>query len=264
MRHAAMTLLAVLALAGCDSQKTRDLKDFAYVDAVMAPKIPMRFALSTPDAKVELVLPPLIDRYPELHAKLYDDGKQELTEFLDHAVEDRKRYAAKGVSQPTPYERRVVWTITAITPHLISLRSAWSDDTGAAHPDHGSDVLLWDRLHNVILLPSELFKPDIDHAQLDDLLCQAVTRAKQARIGPTDPKSWSCPTWESSHAVLVPSTTPYRAGGLMFLFDPYTIGAYAEGDYDVLIPLSAFKSAIAPAWAADFAGSPAPTVKARP
>jgi hypothetical protein len=124
--------------------------------------------------------------------------------------------------------------------------------------------LLWDRLRNVTLLPSELFKPDIDHAPLDDLLCQATSKAKQARLGPTDPKSWSCPTWSGSHVVLVPSTRPYRAGGLMFLFDPYTIGAYAEGDYEVLIPLSAFQHALAPAWAADFAGSPAPMVRTRP
>jgi hypothetical protein len=56
---------------------------------------------------------------------------------------------------------------------------------------------------------------------------------------------------------------PYRAGGLLFLFDPYVIGAYAEGDYAVLIPLSDFQAAVAPAWAKDFEGSPAPGVASR-
>jgi hypothetical protein len=80
-------------------------------------------------------------------------------------------------------------------------------------------------------------------------------------MGPTDPKSWACPTWTDSHAVLVPSTQPYRIGGIMFLFDPYVIGAYAEGEYDVLIPLADFQQLVAPRWAADFAGAPAPTAQ---
>ena len=191
-------------------------------------------------------------------------GKAELLDFLKQAIEDRQRFAKKGVKQATPYERRVVWSITAVTPHLISLRNAWFDDTGGAHPNHGSDVLLWDRVHNVMLLQGELFKSDVDTTVVDTLLCQATTRAKEARLGPTDPKRWSCPKFADGHAVMVPSTQPYRIGGMMFLFDPYTIGAYAEGDYEVLLPLTDFKSILAPAWAGDFAGSPAPSVRPRP
>jgi hypothetical protein len=256
-------LLAALVLLGCESKK-KLRAEFARDDkAVAAPPIPTHFALDTPDARTELSLPARIARYPELHAKLFNDGKQELMDFTKQAAGDRARYALKGIKQASPYERRVAWTITAVAPDLISLRDAWFDDTGGAHPDHGSEVLLWDRIHNTPLLQSELFKPELDTARLDDRLCQGVTRAKQARVGPTDPKTWTCPKWSDAKAVLVPSTRPYRIGGLMFLFDPYTIGAYAEGDYEVLIPLSDFQSTLSAAWAKDFTGSPAPTVKPR-
>jgi hypothetical protein len=263
-RAAILLLAAGLLLAGCENKK-RLTAQFAHDDAVIAaPPVPTHYALSTPDAQVNLALPEGIARYPGLHAKLFNDGKDELLDFLKHAIEDRRRFAAKGVKQATPYERRVVWTITAVTPHLISLRDAWFDDTGGVHPDHGSDVLLWDRVHNVALLQDELFKPDVDTAQQDAALCAATMRAKAARVGPSDAKSWSCPKFSDGHAVLVPSTRPYRIGGMMFLFDPYVIGAYAEGDYEVLLPLSDFQQILAPAWAEDFTGSPSPSVRPKP
>jgi hypothetical protein len=264
-RAAIILLAGAVVLTGCGPSKKQMTAQFAHDDAVVAaPPVPTHYALSTKDAQIALALPAGIQRYPELHAKLFNDGKQELLDFLKQAIEDRQRFAKKGVKQATPYERRVVWSITAVTPHLVSLRNAWFDDTGGVHPNHGSDVLLWDRAHNVMLLQNELFKPDVDTTAVDALLCQATIRAKAARVGPTDPKTWSCPKFGDGHAVMVPSTQPYRIGGMMFLFDPHTIGAYAEGDFEVLIPLADFKSILAPAWAGDFAGSPAPSVKPRP
>jgi hypothetical protein len=264
-RAAIILLAGVLVLTGCGPSKKQMAAQFAHDDAVVAaPPLPTHYALSTKDTQINLALPAGIDRYPELHAKLYNDGKAELLDFLKHAIEDRQRFANKGVKQATPYERRVVWSITAVSPHLISLRNTWFDDTGGAHPNHGSGVLLWDRVRNVMVLQAELFKPDADTAVVDTLLCQATTKAKAARLGPTNAKGWSCPKFADGHAVMVPSAQPYRIGGMMFLFDPYTIGAYAEGDYEVLLPLADFKSILAPGWAVDFAGSPAPSVRPRP
>jgi len=263
-RAAVIVLAAAVLLAGCESKK-KLTAEFAHDDAVIAaPPIPTHYAMNTPDAKVELVLPQGIAGYPGLHAKLYEDGRQELIEFVTEAIEDRQRFAKKGVKQATPYERRLVWTITSISPHLISLREAWYDDTGGVHPDHGQGVLLWDRVHNVEVLQSELLKADADTSALDADICAKITAAKTARMGPTDPKSWTCPTWTDARAVLVPSATPYRVGGMMFLFDPHVIGAYAEGDYEVLVPLADFQPVLSPDWAPDFKGAPAPTVKTMP
>lgn len=267
-RRAALLLLAAaLALAsvlgGCENKKTLAAQ-FAHDDAVVSgPPVPTHYELNTLDAKVAMTLPPNIDRYPGLHAKLFADGKQELIDFVTEAIEDRKRFAQKGVKQ-APYERRVVWTITAVTPHLVSLRNRWFDETGGAHPDHGSDVLIWDRVHNVQLLKSDLFKPDVDTQALDALLCQKIKAARQARLGAADPAGEVCPTWSDSRAVLVPSTRPYRIGGMMFLFDPYVIGAYAQDEYELLIPLADFRAYLAPQWAADFVGAPAPSVRPKP
>ena len=262
--RAALILLAALALLACESKKKRIAEYTADDKAVAAPAPPFRFARTSADAKVELTFPPGMDAYPELHRALFDAGKQELLDFAAQAKEDRARFARKGVSQPQPYERRVSWTVTAVTPNLVSLRSTWFDDTGGVHPNHGSDTRLWDREHFQMLLQSDLFQPDYDFTALNQTLCAAVRKAKQARLGPTDPNSWPCPKWRDSHATLVPSTQPFRIGGIMFLFDPYVIGAYAEGDYAVLIPQSDFQTALAPTRTAEFVGSPAPTLKPKP
>ena len=265
--RAAILILAVVsaswALVACEDKKALNTEFTAADKAVTAPAPGQLFNLTTPDARVSLVMPDGIARYADVQRALFDQEKRLLVDFTQTAKEDRKRLIENGKSQPQPYERRETWSITAVTPHLISLRGNWFADTGGAHPNHGSEVKLWDRDHGQFILPAELFKPDADFADQDKRLCAAVTKAKQARMGPNPPGRWSCPEWADAHFVLIPSSQPYRIGGLMFLFDPYVIGAYAEGDYEVLIPLADFQAKLNPAWASQFVGAPAPTVKPR-
>ena len=251
-------LFAAASLLGACHRAVQHIPDAVADAALGRPALPaLRYARATRDAVVGLTLPRAVEAYPELQAKLYDDGQRELDEFVAQAAEDRRHFRSKGVAQPKPYERRIVWAITAVAPHLISLRQAWSGYTGDVHPAHGSDVLLWDRVRNEIVLPSQLFRPDADAARLDALLCQAVRRAIAAHPRPDNLLPSHCPAWADSRAVLAPSAQAYRIGGLMFLFDPSVIGAYAQGDYQVLIPQTAFRDALAPGWAVDFAGDPA-------
>ncbi len=46
--------------------------------------------------------------------------------------------------------------------------------------------------------------------------------------------------------MLAPSTTPGKVGGLTALIDPYVVGPYSEGDYEVTVPASAFQALLAP------------------
>ena len=69
--------------------------------------------------------------------------------------------------------------------------------------------------------------------------------------------TWSCPKWADSQFVFAPSTAAGKIGGLVFLFDPYVLGPYAEGDYRVTVPLSAFAESLSPSYAEEFAGAPA-------
>ena len=72
-----------------------------------------------------------------------------------------------------------------------------------------------------------------------------------------DPLAWPCPKWADSDFVLAPSSAPGKIGGLVFLFDPYSIGPYVEGDWAIALPQAEFRAALAPQWAGEFAGAPA-------
>ena len=56
--------------------------------------------------------------------------------------------------------------------------------------------------------------------------------------------------------VLAPSQTPGRAGGLEFLIGPYIVGPFAEGAYQIVVPQTAFRGLLNPAFAGEFAGAP--------
>jgi hypothetical protein len=225
---------------------------------------PMSFAESTPDADVKLTLDPAIGAHSGLRGLIYDDGVKELKSFVAEAQNDRAHLAGKGM-ETRPYQRTVAWTLTAESSLLLSARKDWFDDTGGAHPNHGAEGLLWDIVGDRPVARRDLFRPDADQAALDAALCEAVKAAKRSREGAVaDVATWPCPKWADANFVLAPSTVPKKLGGLIFLFDPYVVGPYSEGGYEVTAPQSDFRAAVAPAYADEFAGEPKPAPAARP
>jgi hypothetical protein len=256
VRSALLAGLAALALAACHRKA-------APPPAPKAPE-PLGYSQTTPDAAVQLTLDPEIGKRPGLRLRLYGEGVKDLTAFLAQAHNDRASLAAKGIPD-APYERRITWTLTAATPRLTSARESWFDYTGGAHPNHGWNGLLWDVAGDHPIARIDLFRPGADQGPLDAALCKAIRAAKAERQGAVrigeDTGAWSCPKWADSNFVFAPSTAAGRIGGLEFLFDPYVLGPYAEGDYQVIVPQSAFHDALAPQYADDFAGDPAPPPK---
>jgi hypothetical protein len=229
-----------------------------------APPQPLSFARQTPAATVKLTLAAGFTAYPDLRKSLYDEGVRQLQGFVSSAQQDHQRLAAKGL--PTlPYERTVQWTITASTPDIVSAKKAWFEFTGGAHPNHGSDGLIWDVRQGLQILPGELFRAGAPRAPLDRALCDAIKAAKAARQGaqPVGP-NFPCPNWDDGDVVLAPSTVAGKFGGLTFLYDPYALGPYVEGDYAVTIPQETFRSALSPTYAALFSGAPGPAPQASP
>ena len=67
---------------------------------------------------------------------------------------------------------------------------------------------------------------------------------------------WTCPKAVSTPFVLAPSTTPGKAGGVVFLIGAYQIGPYSDGPYRLAVPQAVFRSLLNPAYADEFAGAP--------
>ena len=108
---------------------------------------------------------------------------------------------------------------------------------------------------------ADLFRPGADLSVLDKALCTAANAAKQARspgseTATLDGKMWTCPKAVSTPFVLAPSTTPGKAGGVVFLIGAYQIGPYSDGPYWIALPQSALRALLNPAYADQFDGAP--------
>ena len=213
------------------------------------------FQRATPDATVSLKLPDTVRQEPRLWSRLVRGDEAVLTRFLQRSRGDAASYAAEGRPDVRD-EEDIAYELAGRTGRLVGLIREGSSYSGGAHPNPFIQAVLWDRREQRIVDFSALFRKDADYARLDAALCEAVTSAKAARQGalPIGGPIWKCPTWRKSQAVLAPGTVPGKAGGLIFLFGPYEIGPYSEGEWRVAVPLGAFRSALSPAYAQEFAG----------
>lgn len=252
----------IVALGACERKPGTPPK--APVEAsVTTPKAaapapmarPLSFDQSDEAAKVALRLPAEIAGHPALHALLYDRETAGLKTFAAKAHADRE--ASDGKFPWRPYTRQSQWFLAADGAPLVGLRALWFEDTGGAHPNHGGSTLIWDNVANREIQPKALFRSDADMTVLDKAICDTVAEAKTHRAGATPLNDmFSCPKWNQTVLVLAPSTVPGKIGGLTVLIDPYVVGPYAEGDYEVVVPASTFQDLLAPAHAGAFGGAP--------
>ncbi len=256
MKTPTLAALALLtALTACD-QKPAKAPQATPAPATPAPLTrPLAFDQADETAKVALRLPAEISRFPALHVMLYDREVAALRAFVAKAQDDKK--TSDGSFPWRRYSRQGQWFLAADGAPLVGLRALWFEDTGGAHPNHGGATLIWDTAANSEVQPKALFRPDADMSALDKAICDAVATAKTHREGAVPLNAmFACPKWTETVLVLAPSTTPGKIGGLTAIIDPYLVGPYSEGDYEVTIPAAAFQAMVAPAYASAFGGAP--------
>lgn len=269
-RIAAALLIAAVALSACgrkDEEKAPAGPDGTgpapAAQTAAAAGAPFSFAQKTPAAEVSLKLPDALSAEPDLHASLYSDGVKDLRAFLDGAqasrAEEEGALEGDATGSAPPYARALEWAKAGETGKLLSLKQTVYEYTGGAHPNTAYGAVIWDKAMKRPVTPASLFRRGADYAALDRALCAAIEAAKSERLGQTVSMAeggWTCPTWRDSLFVLAASDQPGKAGGVTFLYGPYQIGPYAEGGYEVTVPQSVFRAALAPAYADEFAGRP--------
>lgn len=260
-------LFVVAALAAGLSACNRD-REPAPADPAVAPAAaavvtpadaaaPMAFESKTPWADVRLTLPDAIRPQTDLHARLYAEEVRRLRQFVEGAQGELTE-AGAATDRPK-YEKTITITVAAETAKLISLKRVDFDYSGGAHPNTLTSGLLWDKALKRRIGLADLLRKNADLTALDQALCSAINAAKRARVpdgaGITfDGKDFSCPRAADTAFVLTPGTVPGKAAGLTFLIGAYQVGAYAEGGYEIAIPVTGFRSLLAVAYADEFGG----------
>jgi hypothetical protein len=255
------------ALAGCnrDADEARAPLPPAKGDqsAVVTPAdaaAPFAFDNQNAFASVKLTLPQAIRTQPDLHARLYSTAVRDLRQFTEGAQADRTE--AGGDAGMAPYEKIITFDGVVETGKLFSLSRADYDFTGGAHGNTLYAGVLWDKALKRPVEGAALFRPGVDFAALDRALCAAVNAARRARDPQAAPltattKDWACPKASATPFVLAAGSVPGKAGGLSFLIGPYILGPYSDGSWTIVVPQSAFRPLLAPAYADEFAGEPA-------
>lgn len=220
-------------------------------------------------ATIDISLPGNIDKlHPDLAGEIRSRANRGTEAFIAAAQADRQSALEEGF-EFRPHSLDVNWTEAGPQAgRLAAFLGTYAAYTGGAHPNVSFDVLNWDRKQARLIVFEDLFE-DADAARTammqalkDGLLEQKRKRLEGTGISEDEMmNAWVAPAFEGNPVVFqgftfARSSEPDKAGGLIYHFAPYEVGAYAEGIYEVGISYEAFAGELKPAYAKAFGGDP--------
>ena len=270
----ATALLAVALLSACGKQQPAAPVQTPAPAPVPAPAAPVVVELKDvieqdPRFIVGITYPPGMARYPGLAEALraYSD-KARAT--LDQAL--AKTDAAR---QAGPYDLTLAYTLLADTPDLVAVSAGGAVFTGGAHAEPLVARFVWLPRENRMLTASALVPDpkgwtsisDYVREQLHAELSQRIDSdelppAERAQLMRTTGRMIDQGTKPSAEAFAMfePVLAPEggKLVGLKFVFPPYQVGPYVDGERVVEVPTSVLRPHLSPEFAAMFVDAPAP------
>lgn len=156
--------------------------------------------------------------------------------LVDEFVRDSEQNPPDERSGVQVYEMEISYSDIWVTPQLLSVQYGVYVYSGGAHGNHFSKTLTINLQTGNPVHLDELLKPGflkpLSHLVREEL-------RKDARLAENPNDEWfingTAPTADNYKNVVL------KSNGLLVQFDPYEIAAFAQGDFEVLIPYSAFR-----------------------
>ena len=138
----------------------------------------------------------------------------------------------------------LTWTVAAQTPRFLVLSASLYIYGGGAHGNTGFNALVWDRKANKAFEPQRMFsgKAALQTA-LGEPWCAALKAERAERLGEEasamieDDGIFPCPP-VADLVVLPSSSDGQRFDRIELIAAPYVAGSYAEGVYEVTLPVT--------------------------
>lgn len=153
------------------------------------------------------------------------------------------------------------WAVAADVPALLILQSDGYTYTGGAHGMPIIDTLYWDKAGAKTLDAKDIFDEATLSQAVKDRFCKALDdqRAEKrgAPVGSGEPSGIA--DFDECVDPIKQTIVPIATSGgaldtIQFIIMPYEAGPYAEGIYEVAVPVdAAVLGAVKPAWKAAFA-----------
>lgn len=219
-------------------------------------------AVATPVAAAETsgfryTYPPAAARVAPLRAWLEADRKALAARFATD-VRTAKRDAKKSGYPYRDWDFQKEWSVVTETPRFLSLSGSLYTFTGGAHGGTSSLALLWDKSARRRMAPTAVFaSPAALQSALGTAFCDRLDVERAKRRGAPVKRGTdgfnNCP--KVSEATLILGSTDRRAiDRVGLLVDQYVAGPYAEGMYEVTLPVTPkLLAAVKPAYRAAFA-----------
>ena len=160
--------------------------------------------------------------------------------------------AAKESGYPfRPHSLETEWSVAANTPRFLALQSQTYVYTGGAHGMTGYDAVLWDKARKqessvkALMTSAAAFSTAI-RDRFCAILDQQRAEKRGAPVVRGDDNFTQC--IDPMEQVLVPTSKDGKLiDGLTVVVGPYSAGPYAEGSYEVALPVdAAMRDAIKP------------------
>ena len=243
-------ILLIGLLAGCGQQSSavanRSANAAAPSEIRSEPADPPAKAFSVSDENdlyiFEYSWPAEASAVPQLAARFRTDMEKAKSELVANAREDRDARATEGFDfHPHPTQRAYV--SAGQTDRLLSLQSTIYAFTGGAHGSTGSAALLWDpAIAREIAIPQLLAAGASWTGAIRQPFCLLLDRERETRRGEPVRKGdlfGECPRYDELTVFLPDSDANRRIDHVVVIADQYVAGPYAEGPYEIALPITA-------------------------
>lgn len=202
-------------------------------------------------------IPALASAIPALRARLLADRAAQLAKVRREAGESAAE-ARRGGFPVRKFEYQQTWDVVTSLPGWLSLSAAYYNYSGGAHGMSWSGAMLWDRKAARPRNPLDLFTSRGALAQaIRGPFCAALNRQRAEKRG--EPvKAGSTAMFEEcidplKQTVLLGSKSKRVFDRIGILVAPYEAGPYAEGEYEVTLPVTpAVLAAVRPEYRVSF------------
>ena len=207
---------------------------FALAAMIAAP------VMAAPKLDYSFSYPAVARAIPGLRASLDRENARERAR-MTHDFEESKREAMDGRFPAPGYSYDKSWKVVADTPAALSLSAEGYQFTGGAHGSPFSDSLLWDRRAGVRRQVLDLFDRTALRRATQAKFCEEIDRQRTEKRGERIVRSREIFTDcidPVAQTVIVGSRSRARFDRIGFLVGPYEAGPYAEGTYEVTLPVT--------------------------
>lgn len=255
MKRAFLLLAATALIPACSPAYEQVVTSSHEGELVVesAPNAPLELALADENLDWRISMPGAVTAIPELRDMILNPAMKARDEMIVAAKEDRAFREQDGFPF-RPYTMTTNVGVAGESNRLVSLAISWDSYSGGAHPNHGTSGLVWDKKQSKAIEWRDLFaNGDTAASVLHASYCPKLEAERLKRRGEVLKDGGiftECPPLDDLAVMPADEDGDGLFEALIVHADPYVAGPWAEGDYDVVIPLPALPH---PNFAASFA-----------